>query len=135
MGFKRVDLYPLGTVSTISPSSKDVRVKAFSVTGAAAATATYAWLPANASLIDAKVVVKTACDGTNTALSVGTGSSTNSLFSGLSVTQATISRVSITTDILNVEGNQPGQDIKIQAQLANAVSTTGEFIVLIEYVL
>lgn len=136
MGFKRIDLYPTaGAVSTISPASKDVRVKAFAVTGAAAATATYAWLPANATLVDATVVVKTACDGTDTSLSVGAAGVTNSVFNALTVTQATISRVSVTTAIANVEGNQPGTDIKIQAQLGGAASTTGEFVVMLYYVL
>ena len=136
MGFKQIDLYPTaGAVSTISPPSKDVRVKAFAVTGSASATATYAWLPANATLIDAKVVVKTACDGTNTTISVGTGGVTNSLISALTVTQATISRVTLTTDILNTETAIPGSDIKVTAQLGGAASTTGAFIVLLEYVL
>lgn len=135
MGFKRVDLYPVGPVSTISPTSKDVRVKAFAVTGSAAATATYAWLPANASIVDAKIVVKTACDGTDTTISVGAGGVTNSIFSGQTVTAATVTRTAVATDVADVEGNQPGSDVKITAQLGGAASTTGEFIVLIEYVL
>ena len=135
MGFKRVDLYPVGPVSTISPTSKDVRVKAFAVTGSAAATATYAWLPANASIVDAKIVVKTACDGTNTTISVGAGGVTNSIFSAQTVTAATVTRTTVATDVCDVEGNQPGRDVKITAELGGAASTTGEFIVMIEYVL
>lgn len=135
MGFKRVDLYPTaGAVSTISPASKEPRVKAFAVTGSASATATYAWLPAGSTIVDAKVVIKTACDATNTTLSVGTGSATNSLFSALTCTQATISRVSVTTDIMNTENIPTTADIKVQAQLGGGASTTGEFIVVIEYV-
>ena len=135
MGFKRVDLYPVGPVSTISPTSKDVRVKAFAVTGSAAATATYAWLPANASIVDAKVVVKTACDATTTTLSVGAGGVTNSIFSAQTVTAATVVSSAVATDMADVEGNQPGSDIKITAQLGGGASTTGEFIVLISYVM
>lgn len=135
MGFKRVDLYPVGPVSTISPTSKDVRVKAFAVTGSAAATATYAWLPANASILDAAVVVKTACDGTNTTISVGAGGTTNSLISAQTVTATTVAHGALAADIADVEGNQPGSDIKITAELGGAASTTGEFIVLIQYVL
>jgi hypothetical protein len=135
MGFKRVDLYPIGPVSTITPASKDVKVKAFAVTGSAAATATYAWLPANASIVDAKVVIKTACDGTDTTISVGAGGVTNSIFSALTVTAATVSSVVLATDVLDVEGNQPGTDIKVTAELGGAASTTGEFIVVIAYVM
>lgn len=135
MGFKTVDLYPIGAISTITPASKDVRVKAFAVDGADAATATYAWLPANASIVDAKIVVKTACDGTDTTISVGAGGVTNSIFSAETVTAATVTRTTTPTDIADVEGNQPGSDIKITAQLGGAASTTGQFIVLIEYVL
>ena len=135
MGFKTVDLYPLGQASPIPPTSKDLRVKAFAVTGSAAATATYAWLPANASIVDTTVVVKTACDGTNTTISVGAGGTTNSLISGQTVTATTVVHTVLAADVMDVESTIPGSDIKVTAQLGGAASTTGEFIVTLFYVL
>lgn len=134
MGFKRIELYPVQSPSTITPPAKEVLTKAFAVVGSAAATATYAWLPANSTIVDAKVVVKTAGNGTNTTISVGTGAVTNSLFSEVSVTQATVSRVTAATDMVTMEGNQPGSDIKVTAHLGGAASTTGVFIVILDYI-
>lgn len=132
MGFKRSEFYPT-TVSSITPTSKDVRVKAFAVLGSAAATATYAWLPANASVVDATVAVQTAANATNTAISVGLGSTTNALISAQSITVTGLYRGAGTGFAIE-EGNQPGSDQKVTAQLSGAASTNGVAVVMIYYV-
>lgn len=132
MGFKRSELYPT-TVSTITPSSKEVQVKAFAVLGSAAATATYAWLPANASVVDAAVAVQTAANATNTAISVGLGSTTNALISAQSITVTGLFKGAGTGFAIE-EGNQPGSDQKVTAQLTGAASTNGVAVVMISYV-
>jgi len=133
MGFKRSELYP-SVVSSITPTSKDVRVKAFAVLGTAANTATYAWLPANASVVDATVAVQSTANATNTAISVGLGSTTNALISAQSITVAGMFR-GASTGFAIEEGNQPGTDLKVTAQLSGAAATNGVAVVMISYVL
>lgn len=133
MGFKRSELYPT-TISSITPASKDVRVKAFAVLGSAANTATYAWLPANASVVDATVAVQSTANATNTNISVGLGSTTNALISAQSITVAGLFRGAGTGFAIE-EGNQPGTDQKVTAQLGGAAATNGVAVVLISYVL
>lgn len=133
MGFKRSDLYPT-QISTITPTSKDVKVKAFAVLGTAATTATYAWIPANASVVDATVAVQTAANATNTAISVGLGSTTNALISAQSITVTGMFRGAGATGFAVQEGDQPGTDQKITAQLTGAASTNGVAVVMISYV-
>lgn len=133
MGFKRSELYP-PLVSAITPATKDVRVKAFAVLGTAANTATYAWLPANASVVDASVAVQTAANATNTAISVGLGSTTNALISAQSITVLGLYRAAGTGFAIE-EGNQPGLDQKVTAQLTGAASTNGIAVVMIYYVM
>jgi hypothetical protein len=134
MGFKRIELYPT-TISTITPASKDVRVKAFAVLGSVAATATYAWLPANATVVDVGVAVQTAANATNTAISVGLGSTTNALVSAQSITVIGHFRGAAAGGYGLEEGNQPGSDQKVTAELTGAASTNGVAVVMIHYVM
>lgn len=132
MGFKRSDLYPTAP-STITPPAKDVLVKAFAVLGSAASTATYAWLPASASVVDASVAVQSAANATNTAISVGLGSTTNALISAQSITVTGLYRGAGTGFAIE-ESNTPGTDQKITAQLSGAAATNGVAVVMIYYV-
>lgn len=133
MGFKRNDLYPT-TVSSITPPSKEVAVKAFAVLGSASATATYAWLPAGASVVDASVAVQTAANATNTAISVGLGSTTNALISAQSITVTGLFRGAGTGFAIQEPIPQTG-DQKVTAELTGAASTNGVAVVMIYYVM
>lgn len=136
MGFKRSQVTPIGPVSTITPASKNVHVKAFSVLASGPTTQTVvAWLPANATLVDATIAVKTQSGATNTGVSVGAGSVTNNIFNAALIGSSgtPITRVSLAGQIANVEGDQPGSDIPITVTVTTT-NATGEAIVMLFYV-
>lgn len=136
MGFKQVDLVPLGQASSITPASKDVRVKAFIVGPSVTTQTTFAWLPANSSIVDVSAVVKVAgSDSTNASISVGANGTTNNIINAQTITAATVARGSLPTVIADPEGNQPGSDIRITAQVGGATTTLAQTTVLVYYVM
>jgi hypothetical protein len=137
MGFKVSELSPPGVISTITPAAKDVRVKAFYITRSDTTQVTKAWLPANASILNVSVRRSVTSDGQTASVSVGVGSTTNNLISGLDVKTAGLTFGTLDTQIMQPEGNQPGEDIKITAvytETGTASATGGPWVVAIQYV-
>lgn len=137
MGFKQSELNPPGVVSTVTPASKDVRVKAFQIARTDTTQVTKAWLPANSSILNVSVRRSVTSDGETASVSVGYGSTTNNLISALSVKTAGLTFGTLDTVIAQPEGNQPGEDIKITAvytETGTASTTGGPFVVMIQYV-
>jgi hypothetical protein len=137
MGFKVSELSPPGVISTITPAAKDVRVKAFYIERTDTTQETKMWLPANSSILNVSVRRSVTSDGETASISVGYGSTTNNLISGLDVKTAGLSFGTLDTVIAQPEGNQPGEDIKITAvytETGTASSTGGPWVVMVQYV-
>jgi len=137
MGFKQSELAPPGPVSTITPAAKDVRVKAFQIARTDTVSGTKAWLPANSSILNVSVRRSVTSDAQTANVSVGVGATTNNLISGLDVKTAGLSFGTLDTRIALPEGDQPGNDISINAvytETGTASTTGGPFVVMIQYV-
>lgn len=136
MGFKQDQLAPF-LISPATPAAKDVRVKAFQITRTDTASVQKASLPANASILNVSVRRTVTSDGQTASISVGAGSTTNNLISGLDVKTAGLTFGTLDTQIAQPEGNQPGTDIPITAvytETGTASTTGGPWVVMIQYV-
>lgn len=143
MGFKAVDLAPLGAYgpSAITPSSKDVVVKAFRVARTDTTAAVKAVLPADATIIDIWLVGAASDAATTATVSIGSTSTSTEFVNGQDVKTAGGSIRPSTAyqaaNLPNLENIPLSGDISVYAKYAEtgtASTTGGPWTVFIEYV-
>jgi hypothetical protein len=143
MGFKAVDLAPLGAYgpSAITPSSKDVVVKAFRVARTDTTASVKAVLPADATIIDIWLVGAASDAATTATVSIGSTSTSTEFVNGQDVKTAGGSIRPSTSyqaaNLPNLENIPLSGDISVYAKYAEtgtASTTGGPWTVFIEYV-
>lgn len=126
MGWTAQDVTPLGDISPITPTSKDVQAKVFSVSRANTVTAVKVELPADASLMEVVMSGTTTSDATTTAVVT-----ISVLQAGVTISSSTVNVKSVATTHLVNMSNLPNLqpvpltgDVIIQAVYAGVGAET-----------
>jgi hypothetical protein len=142
MGFKAIELAPLGQVSAITPPSKDVRVKAFSVARTDTTATVKAMLPFNSTIIDFLIFGAASNAGTTATLSIGSSVTSTEYVNAQDVKTAgglirPTSTVSA-TNLPNLDNIPQSGDVQIWSKYAEsgtASSAGGPYTVIVFYVM
>ena len=143
MGFKAIDLAPIASYgpTAVTPSSKDVVVKAFQVARTDTTAVVKCVLPADATIIDIWFVGTASNAATTATISLGSTSTATEFVNGQDVKTAGGSIRPSTTyqaaNLPNLENIPLGTDISIYAKYAEtggASTSGGPWTAFIEYV-
>lgn len=142
MGFKAIEITPLAQVSAITPPSKDVRVKAFSVARTDTTASVKAMLPFNSTIIDFLIFGAASNAGTTATLSIGSSATSTEYVNAQDVkTAGGLIRPTSTVSATNLPNLDPipqSGDISIYAKYAEsgtASSAGGPYTVIVFYVM
>lgn len=142
MGLKTFDVAPVAVYgpTATTPYAKDVVTKVFAVNRTDTIASTKCVLPADATIMDIRVVSPVASNaGTTAVINVGTPASNTFFLTGVDVKTAAgvIRPTSQVSNILNLENTPLGADIAMTAYYAEtggASTLGGPFYVIVEYV-
>ncbi len=142
MGFKAIDLTPIASygVTAVTPSCKDVVVKAFRVARTDTTAAVKAVLPGDATIIDIHILGVASDAATTAVVSVGSTSTSNEYVNAQDVkTAGGMIRPTSTigTAIPNLENTPVTTDLPIYAKYAEtgtASTVGGPYTVFVYYV-
>ena len=142
MGIKAIDLNPIASYgpTAITPTSKDVVVKVFTVSRTDTTASVKCVLPGDATIIDMRVFSPAVSNAATTAtISVGIPG-TNTYFLDTVDVKTAAGKIAVTTkaaNLMNLENIPVSTDIQINAVYAEtgtASSSGGPFYVTVEYV-
>lgn len=142
MGFKAIDITPIASYgpTAVSPSSKDVVVKAFQVSRTDTTASVKAVLPGDATILDIRIAGVASNAATTATVSIGSTSTSTEYVNAQDVkTAGGMIRPTTTfsTNLPNLESTSPAADLPIYAKYAEtgaASSAGGPYTVIIEYV-
>lgn len=141
MGFKAIDLSPFAAngPTPTTPFAKDVVVKAFAINRTDTTATVKCVLPADATIVDIRVVSTAASNaGTSASISVGIPGTPGNFINALDV-KTSVGKLNTTgaTNLFNLENIPLGPDIQITGsytEAGTASSAGGPFYVAVEYV-